>query len=304
MLFSIIIPSYNRAYLISETIASVQNQTFTNWECIVIDDGSKDNTKEVIESIIKSDQRIKFVYQNNAERSAARNNGLRHALGEYICFLDSDDHYKSEHLEMLNNFIIDKQKPEALIFTDFIFNKNGKTELEPSITYKEPVAKYLLENAIIPARVCVHKNILKDFKFDEDITIVEDTILWLRIAQKYPILHLQEETVIYSVHDDNSINHKNNGAIKRLNGLKIFFKRYPEITRQIPTDFRKKLISDTLLNISKHYIYHQKKLKAIKYLLLSLFYKPIHHQTKHKIALIINLLRGKKTEYHSIKNSI
>jgi glycosyltransferase involved in cell wall biosynthesis len=71
MLFSIIIPTYNRADLIPETIRSVQNQTFKDWECIIVDDGSTDNTKSIIEDLIKQDSRIKYVYQENAERSAA-----------------------------------------------------------------------------------------------------------------------------------------------------------------------------------------------------------------------------------------
>ncbi|HPY82753.1 MAG TPA: glycosyltransferase family A protein, partial [Bacteroidales bacterium] len=76
-LFSIIIPTYNRAHILPRTIASVLAQTYSNWECIIVDDGSTDSTKDLIASY--SDTRIKYVYQHNAERSAARNNGIRNA---------------------------------------------------------------------------------------------------------------------------------------------------------------------------------------------------------------------------------
>ena len=89
--FSVVIPTYNRAHLIKETIESVQKQTFSDWELIIVDDGSTDDTKSVVKSV--DDKRIQYVFQENAERSVARNNGFRHAKGQYICFLDSDDYY-------------------------------------------------------------------------------------------------------------------------------------------------------------------------------------------------------------------
>ena len=82
--FSIIIPTYNRAKFITNAINSVINQSYKNWELIIIDDGSTDNTAEVVRKIAKNDTRIKYHYQKNAERSAARNNGISKALGDWI----------------------------------------------------------------------------------------------------------------------------------------------------------------------------------------------------------------------------
>jgi len=100
--FSIVIPAYNRAYILPETIGSIQEQSFENWEVIVVDDGSKDSTRELVESLSIEDKRIRYVYQSNAERSVARNNGADHALGNYLMFLDSDDKYAPGHLELLD----------------------------------------------------------------------------------------------------------------------------------------------------------------------------------------------------------
>jgi glycosyltransferase involved in cell wall biosynthesis len=88
--FSIILPTYNRASFISKAIESVIDQLYNKWELIILDDGSTDNTKEIVLSF--NDDRIRYIYQENKERSAARNNGIRNAKGEYICFLDSDDY--------------------------------------------------------------------------------------------------------------------------------------------------------------------------------------------------------------------
>lgn len=94
--FSVIIPTYNRAHLISRAIESVLGQTFKDWELIVIDDGSTDDTQAKVLGF--QDQRLRYVWQENAERSAARNHGIRLAKGKYVCFQDSDDWYRPNHL--------------------------------------------------------------------------------------------------------------------------------------------------------------------------------------------------------------
>lgn len=96
---SVIIPTYNRSDLLRNAVKSVQSQTLENWEAIVVDDGSTDDTKAVTAELIKSDPRIKYLYEENAGQGAARNKGLEVATGEYIAFLDSDDVYLNHNLE-------------------------------------------------------------------------------------------------------------------------------------------------------------------------------------------------------------
>ena len=91
--FSIILPTYNRADFLPKTIESVISQSFTSWELIIIDDGSTDNTKILVEKYQKSQNQIRYIYQKNSERSAARNNGIKNSNGQWICFIDSDDMY-------------------------------------------------------------------------------------------------------------------------------------------------------------------------------------------------------------------
>ena len=112
-MFSIIIPSYNRANHLPKAIESVLAQSFTDWELIIVDDGSTDNTSDVVASY--NDPRIKYIYQENAERSAARNNGIRNANGEWICFLDSDDVYLNQHLAVFEKAIHESANPRFLL---------------------------------------------------------------------------------------------------------------------------------------------------------------------------------------------
>ncbi len=299
IIFSIIVPTYNRGNIIIQTLNSVKNQTFTDWECIIVDDGSTDNTEEMLKEYVFNDSRFQYIHQENKERSAARNNGIKHAQGDYVCFIDSDDFYKKNHLEIIHSFLSKHNFPIAMVFTNFSFLKEGKIESHSIPKYSpNKCVKYLIDNSIIPARTCIHREILRNEKFDEDIVVVEDLVLWLKISNRYSILHIEEPTVLYNLHGDNSIDIKSNGAEKRLSGLKIFFKRYPHIASKISRKDKKTLLSNTLFNVAKHNIYHKKTIQSLLYLSKSIIFHPIHNQTKHKFLCIIKLLFGLKiSEY-------
>lgn len=287
--FSIIIPSYNRAKMIEDTVSSIQKQSFTDWECILVDDGSEDNTKDVVEKISKQDSRIKYVYQVNKERSAARNNGINHSTGQYICFLDSDDSFLEDHLQSLFDTITLKNNPIAFLFTNHIIHTEGtfSKELPPSIG--KDVIEYLFYNSIIPARVCIHASILESEKFDEDIVIVEDLLLWVRIALKYPVIHVEKSTVIYNLHEDNSVNLKNNSATKRLKGLNVFLKKYPECVARVSRKIWKDIVGETHFSLMKYYLYKGDRFLGLKHLIVSIFYQK-NNKIKHKIFLFWKIL--------------
>ena len=283
--FSIIIPTYNRAHIVNITIESVLKQSYTDWELIIVDDGSTDNTKNVVNAI--QDERIHYIFQINAERSAARNNGIRNAKGKYICFLDSDDLYEENHLETLYSNIQEKNVPIALFFVHANHYIN-KQKITPALESLENNALlYFFTHPVIPARVCIHNEILKKIQFDEDIVIVEDLVLWVKIAFSYPVHEIKAYTVCYALHDDNSVNLKNNSYIIRYNGIKLFFSRYPEIKNNIPYFLRQKVISDTLFGVARYYNFMENYFKMVNYLILSILYFPIHKQTKAKFHMIL-----------------
>ena len=119
-LVSIIMPSYNQGPYLAEALDSVLAQTYQLWECIIVDDGSQDNTAEIAKSYCEIDNRIHYIFQINAGVSAARNNGIAHSKGEYILPLDGDDKIASEFLEQTLQEI-KKDRNIRVVYTDVLF---------------------------------------------------------------------------------------------------------------------------------------------------------------------------------------
>ena len=140
-LVSIITPCYNGASYISETIESVIAQTYENWEMIIIDDGSKDNSADIVKKYQSQDKRIILIQQANAGSAAARNKGIRMAEGQYICLLDADDIWLPEFLEKQINFLEEKGAICVACAYDHIDDKSNDvlhtTSVKPIITIKD-----------------------------------------------------------------------------------------------------------------------------------------------------------------------
>lgn len=202
--FSIILPTYNRAHRIGKAIESIINQTHQNWELIIVDDASTDHTFERVSQF--SDERIRYLRNDqNQERCISRNRGIKESKGDYICFLDSDDYHLPNHLSMLHDFIVSRNFPKALIFT------NAWDETETGIRTERNCPNlndfdyytYFLRYTVNPQRWCVHRTIFDVIQFDPKITICEDMDTSLRIVEKgFPIFQLQERTTVYVAADD------------------------------------------------------------------------------------------------------
>lgn len=140
-LVSIITPCYNGEKYIVETIESVLSQTYKNWEMIIIDDGSKDSSAEIVKKYQEKDSRIRFLQQVNAGSAAARNNGIRHANGRYICLLDADDVWNPSFLTEQLDFM--KKNDAVCVFSSYdrINDKSQKiqhtTKAKPVITQND-----------------------------------------------------------------------------------------------------------------------------------------------------------------------
>jgi len=285
--FSIILPTYNRAYILTETIGKVICQDFKNWELLVIDDGSKDNTKEVVESII--DDRITYIYQENKERSVARNSGINQAKGEYVCFLDSDDIILENHLQVLYDFIIGNAIKDALLFTSYLVKEEGVLKDIATIKLEGNPMDYFFRHPVIPTRVCLSKRISMEFQFRDDAIIVEDMIYWIEVSNKYPVYQISEKTVYYCLHNDNSINISNDAYKKLLKGLSNFKKAKPEVFNKISKTLRNNVISEIYFNISKYYIFQGNRFLSIINLLKAFIVKPSHVHFKHRVFILILL---------------
>jgi glycosyltransferase involved in cell wall biosynthesis len=286
--FSIIIPSYNRAVILPSTIQSVLEQTYNNWELIIVDDGSTDNTKEVVEKFVKNDNRIRYIYQENSERSAARNNGIRNSNGKWICFLDSDDTYKKNHLQTLFESIeFDSQNNQHFEFyftsqeTHYTINNTKKIT---KTNFDHNQANYFFASeSIVPGRVCISKNVLDKLNFDEEIVIVEDSDLWFRISCYHKTKFIDEATFIYNIHEDNSINVKNNAYLTRLNGLQKTFSK-PE-KKFLTRKEIKTILNNCYFGIHKYYVARNEIIKSRVSLLKSIILYP-NYRLKEKLYLI------------------
>ena len=139
-LVSIITPCYNGEKYIKETIDSVIKQTYSQWEMIVIDDGSKDDSANIVRTYVANDSRIKLVQQTNAGSAAARNNGIRRANGQYIALLDADDVWHADFLEKQINYM--KQYEAICVYCSYRrINMNSEEILRPTYAKKVVTSK-------------------------------------------------------------------------------------------------------------------------------------------------------------------
>jgi len=242
-LISVIMPAYNAEDYIQHAINSVIAQTYHNWELIIIDDGSKDSTAEIIAQNIKQDVRIKSFYQQNGKQGKARNLGIAHSKGFYIAFLDSDDLWMPEKLSVQLEEITTKSVD--LVFSDsYIFNDNEiidrtKRVNTPSGFFSGKVALIiLLEINWIPNLTVLAKKdkLLFVNGLSESLKIAnaEDYHLWLKMLIKGCVFYGSDKTLAaYRVHgksstsDDRSVGQQT---------PEVFFdlaKRYPEAKKLI-----------------------------------------------------------------------
>lgn len=202
---SIIIPTYNRAYCIERSIRSVLEQTYREFELLVVDDASTDNTKQVVESI--RDDRIRYIrLTENKGASGARNEGIRRAAYEYIAFQDSDDVWKPDKLEKQMQVLI--ANPQAgLVYCEFeARTTDSNTFIVPdksmplSDKQGDIYNKLLCRNTISTQTVVAYREcLLRTGLFCENLTCIEDWEFFLRIAKDYEIVFVEEPLVIVHV---------------------------------------------------------------------------------------------------------
>ena len=200
---SVIIPTYNRCWILKEAIDSVLSQKFTNFEVIVVDDGSTDATNALLPTY---GEQITTICQKNKGVSAARNVGISQARGSYIAFLDSDDMWLPEKLSCQHDFF--QSHPEALICqTDEIWIRNG-VRVNPKNRHKKP-SGMIFESSLLlclvsPSAVMIKKNLFDVVGlFNESFPVCEDYDLWLRIGLNHPIYLIDRQLVVKrGGHDD------------------------------------------------------------------------------------------------------
>lgn len=202
--FSIVIPTYNRAGFIVKTINTVLAQNFSDLEVIVVDDGSTDNTSEVIKGV--TDSRVKYVKKENGERAAARNAGTRIANGKFINFVDSDDLLYPMHTEEAHKIISENPSIKVFHLGFDVREVNGKFIRDSR--HVNNVNRQLLSGNILGVEgVFIERAVALANPFNEDraLSAIEDWELWLRLAAKFTILHVPVITSTVVQHEERSV---------------------------------------------------------------------------------------------------
>ena len=206
-MFSIIIPLYNKAPYIEKALRSVLFQTYKEFEIIVMDDGSKDNSYEIAKSVLLETANYKLQTQPNQGVSTARNNAVKLAKYPYICFLDADDWWAPTFLEEIKALI--EQFPNAGIYgSGYYIVKNGINREAPigvdinfergEINYCQVYAKTLCMPLWTGAVCLSKKNFEEEEGFKPKLKLGEDFDLWIRISMKYPVVFLNKPLAYYN----------------------------------------------------------------------------------------------------------
>ncbi len=209
MKFSVVIPLYNKAPYVAKAIGSVLAQTFTDFELIIVDDGSNDDSAQVAEKAIEGRDNCRLIRQENAGVSMARNNGVALSHGDYLCFLDADDWWASNFLEEMSKLI--DEFPEAGIYGNgytIVNETKRKTRVAPIgvepgfekgyINYCQVYAK-TLAMPLTSISVAIPRSVFDEMKgFPKGIKLGEDFLLWVRIALKYKVAFLNKALAYYN----------------------------------------------------------------------------------------------------------
>lgn len=194
-LVSIITPVYNSERFISDTIKSVLNQTYTDFEMLLIDDHSSDNSLSILSEFAGKDERVK-VYQTplNSGSAVARNLGLEKANGQYVAFIDSDDMWKESKLA--DQLKMMKQNNYGFTYTNFEIIAENKEIIKPVISLPQTLnyQKLLKNTAIACSTVMIDKKVFGEFRMP-DVRKGQDTATWLRLLRSGKTAHLVDEVL-------------------------------------------------------------------------------------------------------------
>lgn len=207
---SVVMPAYNAAKYIAEAIESLINQTFEDWELVLVNDGSTDDTLTIAQSF--SDSRIKITTQQNKGEAGARNTGLELATGKYISFLDADDMYLPNALDSFVGYMEAQPEVDIAYSDGYVCNTSGEpimrlTEIRENIVEGHILESIVISTIVITVPLCtvLRRSAVesKPFRFDVNISYGTDWDFWIRISRFVKFGYLDELTCKYRVHQTN-----------------------------------------------------------------------------------------------------
>jgi glycosyltransferase involved in cell wall biosynthesis len=263
---SVVIPTYNRAALLSRALKSVSSQKFSEYEVIVADDGSSDDTREVVDNwqSILGD-RLRPIWLEHRGVAATRNAGMGASRGEVVAFLDSDDEWLPEHLE--TGFKLFTDNPAlGMVFTDhFIYSDERiRTKVPVSESQRSLVRNLIIRNAVLLTSVVfLNRKVFEELGgFNENLHGTEDWEYWVRVAVKYPVEQITEATVIIHQHPNNHSSNPSK-AEKQLEAA------YQQISRLDIAEYcdKNEVRARAYLDSGQFYAWNDKRLRALNKLM-------------------------------------
>lgn len=308
--FSIVIPTYNRSYFVLKIVESFQKQSYSNFELIIIDDGSTDNTRAIIESI--NDSRIKYFWKENGERGSARNYGAKLATGNYINYFDSDDIAYSNHLEKAVEAIKQLKYPMMFHLGYEMRNENKELIYRHKAINGSANERILKVNYINPNPLFVHRDTLSNVTYncDPKISGTEDWLYHLQLIARYTLLAYDNTvTNCMILHAKRSMNIYSGDAVLQRNALLL---KYLNEDVVFKNKYGNKLtgISAEMHGLAAlHYVLERKRIKTFKEFYKSLKLRPNLILKKRTLAIVKYLILGigkadnlKTNDHNSIKN--
>jgi glycosyltransferase involved in cell wall biosynthesis len=290
--FSIVVPTYNRAALIGNTLRSLLEQEYDHYEIIVVDDGSTDNTEEVVSAF--QDSRIRYFKKNNAERAAARNFGAAKATGTYVNFFDSDDLALPNHLSAAVKVL--QQHPEAVWFhLGYQWATPEGNIFRKVNNFKGETLNHLMSagNPLSCNGVFVSRSVLLEHPFNEDraLSASEDYELWCRLTARFPLYYSNEVSSTIIDHEARSVRVINGEKlIERLKLLQAYLAKDEAVRSYFGKDFSR-IKMDSNSYIALHLANEPKyKWKSVTYLMKALADSSYLLRTKRFYACIKNLI--------------
>ncbi len=238
---SIIMPTYNRCRFITKAIESVIEQTYSNWELIIVDDGSTDQTSEVVGKYVQNDSRIRYIKQKNAGCAAARNRALAEATGAYIAFIDDDDVYEPNKLQIQVEYLNENPKI-GFVYSDseLIDVRGNHLKNVPEIPQRS-FLELITGFAVPPIAIMVKKECFDRVGlFCTELRNTDDYDMWLRIAKEFQFAYLPAKVALYVWHDGNlTLNQRKTTA-----NLTFIYKRL--MKQRLSEDERRQVIRSVL----------------------------------------------------------
>jgi len=272
--FSIIIPTFNRAWCIERAINSILKQDFQDWEMIIIDDGSTDNTKNLVGKYL-IDKRIKYFYKENGGVGSARNYGIKFAEGEFVMSFDSDD----EFVESAFSIILDitSKNEDISLFIFGAIDQSGKKTYYMKNKIKLLNLKEFIKEEYFKgeAYLCFRRSIFFNIenRFDEEVNGGETILLW-QMIRKYKVLVIDRIVRIYHTESNDSLVSSGLTVDRMINIKKIQLKLLAKYKNDLRKNNQKKL-GEIYLVLARACVLSSERMKSIECFVLGIFYNPL-----------------------------